>query len=290
MNQAKPLQEYRLDLGGSVIGFHCSPPPFAEFLAHWFDRPSSPAAAHIDLEFELIPHEESLHLPNTLLKTKTVNPEGGFDIDGGLFHGHYDPARRRGRIDAKAVLSRGRLMRVMEQIFYQAFFSARQASGRDSVLIHSSAVIADGQGFLFVGPSEAGKSTAAGNSKRFHVLGDEMNLVHFTPQGLVLEGTPFNGTFPDKSPGSAPLRAVFLLNQAQRHAIVPVGGAEAGSILAAEVVPPVGLNQVPTAATVPAMVETAARIIGAVPVVRLDLLPDPGFWDVIASAYDLQLN
>lgn len=290
MSEVKPLQEYRLDLGGSVIGFHCFPPPFAAFLGHWFDRPSSPAPAHIDLEFELIPHEESLFLPNTLLRTKTVTPAGGFDIDGGLFRGHYDPQQRRGRIEAKAVLSRGRLMRVMEQIFYQAFFSARQASGRDSVLIHSSAVIAGGQGFLFVGPSEAGKSTAAGNSSRFHVLGDEMNLVHFTPDGVVLEGTPFNGTFRHKKPGSAPLRAVFLLNQAPRHAIVPVGGAEAGSILAAEVVPPVGLDQVPTPATVPAMVDQAARIVGAVPVVRLDLLPDPGFWDVIANEYDLQLN
>ena len=290
MTEQKPLQEYRLDLGGTIIGFHCFPPLFAEFLAHWFDRPSSPIPAHIDIELELVPHEETLHLPNTLLKTKTVSPDGGFNISNGLFQGFFHPAQRRGRIEAKAAVARGQLMRVMEQIFYQTFFSARAVSGRSSVMIHSSAVIADGQGFLFVGPSEAGKSTVALNSSMHHVLGDEMNLVHFTDDGLVLEGTPFNGTFRDKKPGSAPLRAVFLLHQAKTNKIVPLGGAEAVNILTAEIVPPIGLDEAPTAATSPAMVDAAARIVAGVPVVGLDFLPDPSFWSVIGKEYDLTLS
>lgn len=286
----KPSQEYRLDLGGTIIGFHCYPPPFAEFLGRWFDKPSATVPPHIDIELELVPHEEILHLPNTLLKTKTATGDGGFDISDGLFHGYFHPADKRGRIEVKAALAKGQLMRVMEQIFYQTFFSARTISGHQTVMIHSSAVIADGQGFLFVGPSEAGKTTVALNSNQHHVLGDEMNLVHFKPEGLILEGTPFNGAFRDKKPGSAPLRAVFLLNQAAEHALKPIGGAEAGSILAAEVVPPVGLAEVPTSQTVPDMVDTAARIIDKVPVVRLDFLPDPDFWSVIAKEYDLPLN
>jgi len=285
----RPLQEYRLDLGGNIIGFHCYPPPFAGALEHWFDRPSSSAAPHIDIELELVPHEEILNLPNTLLKTKTLTQEGSFDIAEGLFRGDFDPVSRRGHIAVKAVLARGQLMRVMEQIFYQAFFSARTVSGIDCALIHSSAVIAGGKGFLFVGPSEAGKTTAALNSRQHLVLGDEMNLVHFTDTGLVLEGTPFNGTFREKKPGKAPLEAVFLLNQAGRHSIVPIGSAEAASILAGEIVPPVGLDEVPTPSTVPAMVDAAARIIDSVPASRLDLLPDPGFWPVIAREFNLDL-
>jgi hypothetical protein len=290
MSTEKPTHEYRLDLGGTVIAFHCFPPPFGEFLGRWFDRPSCPENAHIDLELELIPHEESLRLPNTLLKSKTLTGDGGFDIDDGLFRGFYNPGQRRGRIEAKAILARGQLMRVMEQIFYQAFFSARQVSGRDSIMIHSSAVIAGGQGFLFVGPSEAGKSTVARLSGNHHVLGDEMNLVHFTDGSPVLEGTAFNGTFRDKKSGSAPLRAVFLLNQAPHHAVSPIGSAHAGSLLAAEVVPPVGLDQIPDSGTVPAMVDAAARLIAAVPVSRLDFLPDAGFWSVIAEHHGLALT
>ena len=286
MSTAKHCQ-FRLDLGGTIIAFHCDPAPFAGFLCHWFDRPSTLAEPHINIDLVLVPHQKSVQLPNTLLQTKTVSAGGKFDISSGLIRGHYDPETRQGRIEANADLARGQLMRVMEQIFYQAFFSARDASGLDSVLVHSSAVIADGQGFLFVGPSEAGKTTAAINSRAHHVLGDEMNLVHFTDQGLVLEGTPFNGTFREKLPGSAPLKAVFLLHQAAEHAIVPVGSAEAGSILAAEIVPPVGLDQAPDQNTVPAMVESAARIIGQVPVQRLELKADPGFWPNIAREYGL---
>lgn len=282
--------QYRLDLGGSVLGFRCEPAAFSAYLAHWFDRPSSLGHPHVDLEFVLVPHAESLSLPNTLLQTKKLTGGGGFDISQGLFRGRYDPTTGQGRIEAKAAISRGQLMRVMEQIFYQAFFSARDRSGEDCLMIHSSAAIVDGQGFLFVGPSEAGKSTVARNSAAFHVLGDEMNLVHFTPDGLELEGTPFNGTFRDKRPGRAPLRAVFLLNQAPTHRVVPLGSAEAGSLLAAEVVPPVGLDQVPGPATIPSMVEAAARIIDGVEVLRLDLLPDPGFWPVIAAHCGLSLS
>jgi hypothetical protein len=84
-------------------------------------------------------------------------------------------------------------------------------------------------------------------------------------------------------------KALGLLNQAGRHSIVKVGSAEAASILAGEIVPPVGLDEVPTPATVPAMVEAAARIIDSVPVSRLDLLPDPGFWPIIARQYNLDL-
>lgn len=287
--ESKPRQEYRLDLGGTIIGYHCYPPQFADYLAHWFDKPSSETSAHIDIDFELVPHEEGLQLPNTLLKYKTVTPDGDFDISDGLFRGYFRRTESRGMIQAKAAVARGQLMRVMEQIFYQTYFSALAISQRQSVMIHSSAVIVDGQGFLFVGPSEAGKTTAALNSSRFHVLGDEMNLVHFTDEGLMLEGTPFNGTFRDKKPGTAPLKAVFLLNQAQEHGIRSLGAAEAGSILAAEVVPAVGLDEVPSTDTVPHMVDTAARIIAEVPVMRLDLLPDPGFWNVIAKEFSLTI-
>jgi hypothetical protein len=281
--------QFRLDIGGNILDLRCEPAKFAPFLSYWFDRPSTLAAPDVSLQVTLVPHEETLDLPNTLFKTKRLTGHGGFDIHRGLFQGRFDAATGQGEIAIKAALARGQLMRVTEQIFYQAFHSARQRSGTDCVMIHSSAVIAGGQGFLFVGPSEAGKSTAARNSAAHHVLGDEMNLVHFTPQGLFVEGTPFNGLFRDKKPGKAPLRAVFLLNQAPEHRIVPMGAAEAANLLAGEVVPQVGLDQVPGPQTVPEMIDAAVRIVSGTHFARLDLLPDPGFWPVIARQFSLNL-
>ncbi len=282
--------EYRLNLGGSIMALHCNPEAFAPALAKWFQRPSDTGTPHINLNFELVAHTETLDLPNTLLLTKSLLADGSFDIADGLITGHFNRATKEGHIKAKGALTRGLLMRVMEQIFYQAYQSAQQASGIDSVLIHSSAVIAGGSGFLFVGPSEAGKTTAAINSSAHHVLGDEMSLVLNNPAGFILEGTPFNGTFKDKKPGRAPLRAVFLLQQGPQHRISPINSAEAVTMLAAEVVPPIGLDQIPGPETVPAMVDSAVAIIEKVPVFRLELKPDPGFWKVISEHFDLGLN
>lgn len=285
-----PNAEYRLNLGGIVMALHCTPDAFAPALAKWFDRASAPEEAHINLRFELVPHSDTLELPNTLLMTKSLGENGSFDIADGLIRGHYDAAARQGEILAKGALTRGLLMRVMEQVFYQTFYSARQAAGSNAFLVHSSAVIAQGSGFLFVGPSEAGKTTAAENSTRYHVLGDEMTLVVPNPAGSLIEGTPFNGTFKTKKPGRAPLRAIFLLKQAPHHRICPIDRAEAASLLAAEVVPPVGLDQIPQTDTLPSMVEMAADLIEKVPVYRLELLPDPGFWAVINDHFELGLT
>jgi len=245
------------------MALHCTPPAFGPALAQWFARPSTGDAAHINLDFELIPHSDTLDLPNTLLKTKSLGPNGSFDIANGLISGHYHRESRTGAIRAK---------------------------GAEAFLVHSSAVIAKGSGFLFVGPSEAGKTTAAMNSTAHHILGDEMTLVLPEDESILLEGTPFNGTFKEKKPGKAPLRAVFLLKQASRHRISTMDKAEAASLIAAEVVPPVGLDQIPGSETIPAMVDMAAGILDRVPVFRLELLPDPGFWAVIDDHFKLGLQ
>ncbi len=278
---------YTLDLGGTVLRFNCQPEQLAPYLAAWFDRPSADTAAHLTLDLELVPHAEQLDIPNTLLKTKTVDQNGNFDIHHGLFAGSLDRDTATGSIRVKAGLSRGQLMRVMEQIFYQAYYSARTLSGANAFLIHSSAAIVDGRGFLFVGPSEAGKTTAILNSAQYHVLGDEMNLVSEQDGQLMLAGTPFNGLFRDKKPGQAPLTAVFILAQAPHHRLLPVEPGEATASLASEVVPMIGLDQVPGPETVPQMVDAAAELVERVPVRTLEFQPDPGFWQEITREFKL---
>ena len=279
--------EYRLELGNTVIALHCNPAQVGPGLAYWFARPSSDLGPHVELELEVVADPYESPLPNSLLTTKSVTTGGKFNIAENLITGEFDPVTGKGAIRANRILFEIPLVRILEQIFYQAFYSARDISGQDSFLVHSSAVISHGAGFLFVGPSEAGKTTAAGCSSEFHVLGDEMNLVIHTPDGLIVEDTGFNGTFREKSPGRAPLKAVFLLGKAPEHALRPVPLLEATTALAAEIVPHVGLDRVPDSQTLPAMVDEAARILQSVPVHRLEFRPDPGFWPLIHREFDL---
>ena len=278
---------YTLDLMGAAVGLVCHQPPLVEGLTRWFGRPGADVEPAIRLGLTFIDHEDEPHLPTSLLTTKRLTADGGFDIADGLITGHYHAPTRTGEMRAKAILLEGPLMRIFEQVLYQAHTSARQAAGSAGFLIHSAAVIADGRGFLFVGPSEAGKTTAARHSSAWQVLGDEMNLVLPDGDGYRLAGTPFNGTFREKQPGNAPLAGIFLLRQAPRHALCEVGPAEAAMALAGEIMPPVGLHELPNDATVPTMMDLAAELVDKVPVARLELLPDPGFWNVISERFGL---
>lgn len=280
--------EYRLDIGGAVIALRCTPPGFAIGLCNWFGRPSSPLPAHVQLDVTLVPHDDDPRLPTSLITTKRLHPDGGFDIADGLIVGRYDAAARTGEIRVKQILVHGRLLRIFEQALYQAFWSARGAAGLDAFLIHSSAVIAGGRGFLFVGTSGAGKSTVARLSARHHVLGDEMNLVRWTAAGPVVAGTPFNGLFRAKKPGSAPLDGVFLLEQAPQHVLRPARKITAVPLLAREIAPPIGLDEAVDSETLPRMMEFADRLAGNSSLKVLEFLPDVGFWKVIGADFGLE--
>jgi len=105
---------------------------------------------------------------------------------------------------------------------------------RDAALIHSGAVSLDGQGLMFVGHSEAGKSTTMlllketaeknENNSPFEVniLCDDRNIVRKHEEGWRVHGTWSHGDVPDVSQASAPLRAILFLKQDTENAIRPL--------------------------------------------------------------------
>lgn len=278
---AAPLPtEYRLRLGQVVIGLQDLSPTLAAELAEWFALPCDPAAADLTLRLMVRDDGRDPPVPNSLILNKHLTATG-FEIAGGLIRGAFDAASGTGALEVHAVLTRGRLRRVFEQILYQAFHSACRRTGYDAALLHSCAVIHDDAGYLFVGPAGSGKSTVARLSADRHVLNDEMPLVEFRGGAPWVVGTPFNGLFRDKAPGAAPLRAILLLAHGPAHALAKAGPGEAAASLAAEVAPPVGLDQAADSTTTARMLEFATRLALAVPVRRLFFRPDPGFWPVI---------
>jgi hypothetical protein len=278
---SSPLtNEYRLRLGRVVIGLQSLTPGFAAELAEWFAQPSETAAADLSLRLTVRDDRASPPVPNSLILTKHADGPR-FEIADGLVRGAFDTASGTGEIEVHAVLTRGTLRRVFEQILYQAFHSARHRTGYDAGLLHSCAVIREGAGYLFAGPSGSGKTTIAHLSAEHHLLSDEMPIVEFRDGTPWIVGTPFNGLFREKSPGAAPLRGILLLTHGPAHALAKVGPGEAAATLAAEVAPPVGLDQMADGSTATAMLEFATRLALAVPVRRLIFCPDPGFWRVV---------
>jgi len=100
---------------------------------------------------------------------------------------------------------------------------ARILADRQGCFLHSSGVILDGKGFLFVGHSDAGKSTTVTMLKdQAEILCDDRNIVRKKDDGFQLYGTWSHGDVPDVSSSSAPLHAILFLKQAPENSIVPV--------------------------------------------------------------------
>jgi MoaA/NifB/PqqE/SkfB family radical SAM enzyme len=97
---------------------------------------------------------------------------------------------------------------------------ARVLADRQGCYLHASGVEFAGKGFLFVGHSEAGKSTMVkllnGKAK---ILCDDRMIVRQRIDGFKIYGTWSHGEVPQVSGDSAPLSAIFFLNKANDNRI-----------------------------------------------------------------------
>ena len=101
---------------------------------------------------------------------------------------------------------------------------ARLLADRRGCMLHSGGIILDGQGLLFIGHSEAGKSTVMTMFRRqlghrVEILCDDRNIVRLEAGGARVHGTWSHGDVPDVSSASADLRAILFLQQDVRNEI-----------------------------------------------------------------------
>ncbi|MCU0594944.1 MAG: radical SAM protein [Desulfobacterota bacterium] len=101
---------------------------------------------------------------------------------------------------------------------------ARVLADRGGCYLHSAGAILENKGLLFVGHSDAGKSTMATMLKgKAEILCDDRIIVREEPKGFRMYGTWSHGDVADVSANSAPLSALLFLRKAQRNAVLPIG-------------------------------------------------------------------
>ena len=97
---------------------------------------------------------------------------------------------------------------------------ARVLADRQGCMFHSSGVVLDGKGFLFVGHSGAGKSTMVKMLlDKAEILCDERIITRKVQEGFRIYGTWTHGEVPIFSASSAPLKAILFLKQARKNRI-----------------------------------------------------------------------
>jgi hypothetical protein len=100
---------------------------------------------------------------------------------------------------------------------------ARVLADREGCYIHASGVVLDGKGILFVGHSDAGKSTMVMMLQdKAKVLCDDRIIVRRWPEGFKIHGTWSHGDVPDVSADAAPLKAILFLKQDRENRLIPI--------------------------------------------------------------------
>jgi hypothetical protein len=129
-----------------------------------------------------------------------------------------------------------------------------------------------GEGYLFIGQSEAGKSTTARLwmvDPRVKLLTDERVVLRKSGEQIIMHGTPWHGDAEASSPDKAVLNKVFFLRHWHKNEIVRLSQTEAAARFFACSFPPFysreGLDFV-----LSFFVETAQRV----PAYELRFVPD----------------
>lgn len=175
------------------------------------------------------------------------------------------------------------------QIFlYILFLATRWHVEHGHLCLHSSAVARDNKGFLFLGDSDAGKTTVArlSDSVGFRALGDDLNFVLQEHSGQYrLAAAPSPNPSPVGYSMLRPqLKSVFKLVQDNKNYIVPLSSMQTAKVLFD------GFRQVPKSNSFPARIfgislKNISEIARHIPGYELHFRKSPDFWKLIDEQF-----
>lgn len=167
--------------------------------------------------------------------------------------------------------------------FDEVVYLARLSRER-GVLVHGCGLEWQGRGILLLGTSGAGKSTSArlwAQRSDVTVLSDDRIVLRSDGDGYRIFGTPWHGDAGYESNGSAPLEAVFVLEQAPRNRVIDFSSAAAVSQMMVRAFPAMwdqrGLEFA---------VKFLSQLSTRLPVRRLQFLPDASMIDCVVAALE----
>ncbi len=113
----------------------------------------------------------------------------------------------------------------------------------DVLLVHGSAIIMDGETYIFLANSGTGKSTHTRLWRetfgdRTMMLNDDKPMLKRTDSGILVYGTPWDGKHHLSSNASAPLKALVKLTRSDNNEIKAMSKAEALATLVEHAIRP----------------------------------------------------
>jgi hypothetical protein len=159
----------------------------------------------------------------------------------------FDPSFQRGHVVLnRSCLPANEPVFPLEYPIDELALMHRLSQG-EGVELHALGLVdRDGSGYLFLGHSGAGKSTTARlwmAQPGVKLLSDDRIILRKQDGNFWMYGTPWHGDAGVASPTCAPLSAIFLLEQAPTHQILPMAPGKAAAELFARAFVPHYLKQ-----------------------------------------------
>lgn len=254
-------------IGGFAVRLNTTDADFFEVLqARYAGFVSNEPSAAFELDIDLCPPECATSNPDVRVTFRS----GNWIMQRGDFRAEWSPAAGRGRIRQTATAySTDSVLRIVHTLLL---------AKTGGFLMHAASVIRNGKAFLFAGESGAGKTTISSLAPAdATLLTDEISYVRNLDDRYLAFGTPFTGDLGIAGENtSAPVAALYLLAKGLSNSIEPVGAAEAGRAVLANM-----LFFAEDAEMVRLVFQAACEFVDRVPVLRLTFVPDARVWELI---------
>lgn len=157
---------------------------------------------------------------------------------------------------------------------------AERLAVEGGLLMHAAGVATGPDaGYVFFGPSGAGKTTVCKvSAARHRILCDEIIAVRPGPDGYRLYGTPFHGAWGDSLAEDVPLRELFYLAKAPHTRRAPLDRVSAMRALMES-----SVTYARRPEAVSRLMDVLLALSAAVPVTRLEFEPKESLWEIIEA-------
>lgn len=259
--------ETTIEIGAMPILVRTESAEFLQILQKRYAGFINPHAAPV-FGFDVDIVESTENSNGTNLSVRRV--DGRWVIERGDLRAEWEAGANRGRIRQTAnPYSIDAAFRIVHTLLLAT---------KGSLLVHAASSIRNGKAYLFAGVSGAGKTTISRLAPPDVThLTDEISYVRKSGEGYVAFGTPFAGELAEPGENvSAPLAAVYLLQQGPENRIEPVADAEAVRSILLNI-----LFFAVDEEMVRLVFQAACDLVARVPVQRLTFAPDRHVWDLI---------
>jgi hypothetical protein len=148
------------------------------------------------------------------------------------------------------------------------------------MILHACGIDDRGSGYLFLGNSGDGKSTAAKLwfDKNATVLNDDRIVVREKDGVFWMYGTPWHGDFREFSSNGLPIQKIFFLHRGEENGVLQKSGVEAVAMLLTRSFPPLW-DYKGMAYTM----DLCHRLVSKIPCYELSFRPDAGVVDFVRN-------